>query len=42
MFSTKEEFKDAMENYVVNNDRDVHFITNDKTGVIVGCKEGCE
>ncbi|CAK8531242.1 unnamed protein product [Lathyrus sativus] len=42
MFSTKEEFKEEIANYGVNNGRDLHFIKNDKTRVRVGCKEGCE
>lgn len=42
MFSTKEGFKEAIENHIVNNGRDIHFIKNDKTRVRVGCKEGCE
>lgn len=42
VFSTKEEFKEAITNYVVDNGRDLHFIKNDKTWVRVGCKEGCE
>lgn len=42
MFSTKEEFKEAIANYTVNNDIDLHFIKNDKTNVRVGCKEGSE
>lgn len=31
MFSTREEFKDVITNYVISNDRDLHFIKNDKT-----------
>ncbi|CAK8569767.1 unnamed protein product [Lathyrus sativus] len=42
MFSPKEEFKEAITNYDVHNGRDLPFIKNDKIGVKMGCKEGCE
>ncbi|XP_058760393.1 uncharacterized protein LOC131633723 [Vicia villosa] len=41
LFSTKEEFKEAVASYAVHNGRDLRFVKNDKTRVRVGCKEGC-
>ncbi|XP_058733836.1 uncharacterized protein LOC131605506 [Vicia villosa] len=41
LFSTKEDFKEAVASYAVHNGRDLRFVQNDKTKVRVGCKEGC-
>ncbi|XP_058757061.1 uncharacterized protein LOC131630284 [Vicia villosa] len=41
LFSTREAFKEAVSSYDVYNGRDLRYLKNDKTRVIVGCKEGC-
>ncbi|XP_058776171.1 uncharacterized protein LOC131650482 [Vicia villosa] len=41
LFSTREEFKEAVSSYAVHNGRDLRYLKNDKTRVRVGCKEGC-
>ncbi|CAK8531321.1 unnamed protein product [Lathyrus sativus] len=41
LFSTNEEFKEAIASYVVHNGRDLRYLKNDKTRVRVGCKEWC-
>lgn len=39
MFSTNEEFKGAIINYPIHNGRDLRFANNDKTRVIMVCKQ---
>jgi len=38
----KKEFKEAINNYSVCNAKDLKFLKDDKTRVMLGCKDGCK
>lgn len=39
---SKEEFKNTIKSYAINNERDLRLIKNDSTRVRVECKDKCE